>query len=40
VYLGELVGIGLMFSGFTLTAPMPKRVRATESPPQPAALAR
>ena len=40
VYLGELVGIALMFCGFTLTSPLPKRIRATESPPQPAALAR
>jgi hypothetical protein len=39
VYLGELVGIALMFCGFTLTAPMPKRMRAPEPPPQPAALA-
>ena len=40
VYLGELVGIALMFCGFTLTTPLPKRIRATETPPQPAALAR
>ena len=36
----SLVGIALMFCGFTLTSPLPKRIRATESPPQPAALAR
>ena len=27
VYLGELVGIALMFCGFTLPAPLPRRVR-------------
>jgi hypothetical protein len=37
VYLGELVGIAVMFCGFTLTGPMPKRV---ESAPRPAVVAR
>ena len=37
VYLGELVGIAVMFCGFTLTGPMPKRVK---SAPRPAVVAR
>jgi uncharacterized membrane protein HdeD (DUF308 family) len=40
VYLGELVGIALMFCGFTLPAPAPKRVRESEPAPRPAAVAR
>jgi hypothetical protein len=40
VYLGELVGIALMFCGFTLTTPPPKRVRASEPAPRPAVVAR
>jgi hypothetical protein len=33
VYLGELVGIALMFCGFTLTAPRPKRRAETAARP-------
>jgi hypothetical protein len=40
VYLGELVGIALMFCGFTLPAPAPKRVRESEPAPRPAVVAR
>jgi hypothetical protein len=40
VYLGELVGIALMFCGFTLTAPARKRVRAAEAAPRPVVAAR
>jgi len=41
VYLGELVGIALMFSGFTLPAPAPKRAReSAEQAPRPAVAAR
>jgi hypothetical protein len=40
VYLGELVGIALMFCGFTLTTPARKPVRASESAPRPAVVAR
>ena len=40
VYLGELIGIALMFCGFTLTTPARKPVRATESAPRPAVVAR
>jgi hypothetical protein len=40
VYLGELVGIALMFCGFTLPAPAPQRVRETEPAPRPAVVAR
>jgi hypothetical protein len=40
VYLGELVGIALMFCGFTLPAPAPKRVRESEPAPRPAVAAR
>jgi hypothetical protein len=40
VYLGELIGIALMFCGFTLTAPVPKRARGPEPAPRPAAVAR
>jgi hypothetical protein len=38
-YLGQLLGIGMMFCGFMLTAPKPKRARP-ESAPRPAAVAR
>ncbi len=39
VYLGELVGIALMFCGFTLTTPVRKPARApTEAAPRAAAL--
>ncbi|MGZ8740701.1 MAG: hypothetical protein ACXWZ8_08925, partial [Gaiellaceae bacterium] len=40
VYLGELVGIALMFCGFTLAAPAPKRMRAADPAPRPAVVAR
>jgi len=40
VYLGELIGIAVMFCGFTLTAPARKPARATEAPPRPAVVAR
>jgi len=40
VYLGELIGIALMFCGFTLTAPARKPTRASEPAPLPAAAAR
>jgi hypothetical protein len=42
VYLGELVGIALMFCGFTLAGPVPRRTRSTapEPVPQTAALTR
>jgi hypothetical protein len=40
VYLGELVGIALMFCGFTLTSPARKPVRAAEPAPRPAVAAR
>jgi hypothetical protein len=40
VYLGELIGIALMFCGFTLPAPAPKRVREPEPAPRPAVVAR
>jgi hypothetical protein len=41
VYLGELVGIAFMFSGFVLTSAAPKPApRAVERPPQAAAAAR
>ena len=40
VYVGELIGIALMFCGFTLTAPRPKPVRPVEPAAQPAVLAR
>ena len=39
-YLGELVGIALMFCGFTLPAPVPRRVREPEPAPRPAVVAR
>jgi hypothetical protein len=39
VYLGELVGIALMFCGFTLTAPARKRLRASDRAPRPAVVA-
>jgi hypothetical protein len=39
VYLGELIGIALMFCGFTLTAPAPKRARGSEPAPRPAVVA-
>jgi uncharacterized membrane protein HdeD (DUF308 family) len=38
VYLGELVGIALMFCGFTLTAPVPKASAASEPAARPAML--
>jgi hypothetical protein len=37
VYVGELVGIALMFSGFTLTAGAPKKKRAQAVEPAPSA---
>jgi hypothetical protein len=41
VYLGELVGIALMFCGFTLTSPAPRRApRAAEAAPSAAVAAR
>ncbi len=40
VYVGELVGIALMFCGFTLTAPPAKRARPVEAAAQPAVVAR
>jgi hypothetical protein len=40
VYVGELVGIALMFCGFTLTAPARKPARTTEAAPRPAVVAR
>jgi hypothetical protein len=40
VYLGELVGIALMFCGFTLPTPAPKRVRESEPAPRTAVVAR
>jgi hypothetical protein len=39
VYLGQLLGIGMMFCGFMLTAPKPKRARP-EGAPRPAAVVR
>ncbi|MGZ4314588.1 MAG: hypothetical protein ACXVRS_02020 [Gaiellaceae bacterium] len=39
VYLGELIGIALMFCGFTLPAPAPRRVRESEPVPRPAVVA-
>jgi hypothetical protein len=40
VYLGELVGIALMFRGFTLTAPRPqRRADPAEAPARPAVVA-
>ena len=41
VYLGELIGIALMFCGFTLTAPAKKvPPRPVETPASPVVLAR
>jgi hypothetical protein len=40
VYLGELIGIALMFCGFTLPAPKPKRVREAEPAQRPVVVAR
>jgi hypothetical protein len=40
VYLGELIGIALMFCGFTLPAADRKPMRAAEPAPQPAVVAR
>jgi hypothetical protein len=41
VYLGELVGIAIMFCGFTLAAPPKKKPRAVEAAPtRPAVVAR
>ena len=39
VYLGELIGIALMFCGFTLAAPAPRRAREPEAAPRPAVAA-
>jgi hypothetical protein len=39
VYLGELVGIALMFCGFTLAAPARKAARRSEAAPRTAAVA-
>jgi hypothetical protein len=39
VYAGELVGIALMFCGFSLSSPAPRRARAAEPAPQPAVAA-
>ncbi len=39
VYVGELIGIALMFCGFTLSSPAPRRSRETEQAPQPAVAA-
>jgi len=41
VYVGELIGIALMFCGFALTSSVPRQVRrVVEPPPQAAAAAR
>jgi hypothetical protein len=41
VYVGELIGIALMFCGFTLTSSVPRQARrVVEPPPQAAAAAR
>ena len=40
VYLGELIGIALMFCGFTLPAPTPKRTREAEPAQRPVVVAR
>jgi hypothetical protein len=40
VYAGQLVGIALMFCGFSLTTPARRPVRAVEPAPQPAVVAR
>jgi len=40
VYVGELVGIALMFCGFTLTSPAPRPARTAETAPRPAVAAR
>ena len=40
VYVGELVGIALMFCGFTLTSPARRRQRAAETAPRAAVAAR
>ena len=42
VYLGELVGIAIMFCGFTLAGPPKKKPRAAEAsaPTRPAVVAR
>ena len=39
VYVGELIGIALMFWGFSLSSPSPRRARAAEPAPQPAVAA-
>jgi hypothetical protein len=39
-YLGELIGIALMFCGFTLPAPAPKPMRSPEARPRAAVVAR
>jgi hypothetical protein len=39
VTLGELIGIALMFCGFTLTAPAKKAARPVETPATPVVLA-
>ena len=40
LYLGELVGIALMFCGFTLASAAPKPARPAETAPRAAVLAR
>jgi len=40
VYVGELVGIALMFCGFTLTSPARRPVRAADTAPRAAVAAR
>jgi hypothetical protein len=40
VYLGEVVGIALMFFGFTLAGPPKRRIRAAEPTPRATVLAR
>jgi hypothetical protein len=40
VYVGELVGIALMFCGFTLTSPARRPARAAEPAPRAAVAAR
>jgi hypothetical protein len=40
VYVGELIGIALMFCGFTLSAPARKPTRAPETAPRAAVAAR
>jgi hypothetical protein len=40
VYVGELIGIALMFCGFRLSGPARKSARASEPVPRPAMVAR